>query len=251
VRIADCVQGTKEWREIRRGVPSATGADKILTAGGKEPYSKDGKPAYKASASQGPYLVELLAEFFLGLPPEEPKTLPMLRGNVLEAEAVAWYEFNREIEVQRVGFCFEDGERYGCSPDALIGEDGIGEFKCPTWPIHVKYMLGIDSPAIEYRPQLQFQLLVTGRQWVDIVSYHPEAPKLVIRVERDEKYIAELSKQMDQFCLQLALHKQRMIEQGFVPYKPPVFDDRFGITEEDGERIIAATFGRTAAQGEP
>jgi len=44
----------------------------------------------------------------------------------------------------------------------------------------------------KYKPQLQGQLYITGRQWVDIISYHPEFPEdlkvAVIRVLPDLDY---------------------------------------------------------------
>jgi hypothetical protein len=50
--------------------------------------------------------------------------------------------------------------------------------------------------AVEYRWQLQHQLMVTGRAWVDAASYDPRFPEhlqlAIKRVIRNEADIAEL-----------------------------------------------------------
>ena len=43
-----------------------------------------------------------------------------------------------------------------------------------------------------YVPQVQGQLLVTGREWCDFLSYHPDMKPLLVRVERDKNYISTL-----------------------------------------------------------
>jgi len=41
-------------------------------------------------------------------------------------------------------------------------------------------------------------MLVTGRQWVDFVAYHPKLKMLIVRIDRDEKLILELSTVLEQ-----------------------------------------------------
>ena len=48
------------------------------------------------------------------------------RGTELEDPARRLYEFSRAVVVDEVGFITDDAKTYGCSPDGLIGEDGIG-----------------------------------------------------------------------------------------------------------------------------
>ncbi len=81
----------------------------------------------------------------------------------MEAEAVAWYELQRDVTVQRVGFVLRDNEKVGASPDGLVGEDGGLELKCPLPKTQVARLLDGELPA-EYRPQVHGALLVTGRQ---------------------------------------------------------------------------------------
>jgi transketolase len=85
----------------------------------------------------------------------------------------------------------------------LVGEDGGIEIKCPySSAVHARYLL-MRSPADlkalkpEYYAQIQGNLLVTGRKWFDFVSYDPRVQNpafalKVLRVERDEKMIAEI-----------------------------------------------------------
>jgi hypothetical protein len=190
----DMPQGSAEWRSARMGVPTASSFHRIITP-------KTAKPSAQADA----YLHELLAELMLGRPLDSPAYPWMQRGNELEEEAANWYEFERDVAAEVVGFCTTDDSRYGASPDRLVGDEGLLELKCPSPAVHVGYLLfpqrGVDA---EYRCQVQGQMLVTKRKWCDVVSYHPELPKVIVRVERDEDYIALMSAALDNFCAQLA-----------------------------------------------
>ena len=84
----------------------------------------------------------------------------------------------------------------GCSPDGVIGDDGLCEIKCPynstKWV--QRKLAGLTVPN-EYIPQLQGSLWVTGRQWYAFVYYDGRMeyagfdPLLITRVERDDNYI--------------------------------------------------------------
>lgn len=195
-------QGTPEWCEVRRGIPTASNYDKILT------------PTGKRSTQAKAYMRHLLAELVIGRPIQEVKTSWMQRGNEMEGEAICFYEFDQDVAVKRVGFILNDAGTYGCSPDALVGERGLAEFKCPAPDTHIGYMLWSDV-AQDYRVQLQGQLLVAEREWVDICSYHPELEPVIVRVERDEPYIALLKEALDEFCGELAAEAAQLIERGF------------------------------------
>ena len=90
----------------------------------------------------------------------------------------------------------------GGSPDSLVGASGLLECKCPKSTTHYEYLLAEKLPA-KYRPQVQGQIWVTGREWADFISYDPRFPPhvrlLVVRVERDDKYIAELAERVAEF----------------------------------------------------
>jgi hypothetical protein len=199
---ADLEQGSPEWCEARRGIPTASNFDKILTPGGKR------------STQAQAYMRHLLAEMLIGRPIHAVKTSWMQRGNDLEGEAICFYEFDKDVAVDRVGFITNDAGTWGCSPDALVGDRGMAEFKCPAPDTHVGYML-YEDVAKDYRVQLQGQLFVAERDWTDICSYHPELPEVIVRVERDEGYIVLLREALEEFAANLAAEAERLIERGF------------------------------------
>ena len=141
-----------------------------------------------------------------------------------------------------------DDGRYGCSPDRLIAEDGLLELKCPAPHTHVRYLIEgcMDD---EKRPQVQMQMLVTGRAWVDLVSYHPELPIVITRVERDVEYIALLAKVLDAFCDQIA-GQRRELEAKYGAFPEPPKDEPqpkssaapedWGISDADVDAILAS-----------
>ena len=75
--------------------------------------------------------------------------------------------------VTQVGFMVRDdwGFRIGFSPDGLIGDVGILEIKSPRQKGHLKTVL-TDGVPVEHMAQIQCGLLVSGREWVDFVSYN-------------------------------------------------------------------------------
>jgi hypothetical protein len=50
---------------------------------------------------------------------------------IVEAEATDWYEFDQDVTVQRVGFITDENHTVGCSPDRLVGDEGLLEIKAP------------------------------------------------------------------------------------------------------------------------
>ena len=222
--LHECEQGSSKWLRLRCGLPTASEFHRIVTPGGK------------ISQAQEHYRNELLAEFMLGRPTDGVSMPWMDRGKELEAEAVEFYEFTNDTTTERVGFITNDAKTYGASPDRLVGEKGLLEIKVPKPSTHIEYLLykGVDE---RYRPQLQGQLLVTGRDWVEILSYHPEMPPALVHVERDEKYIKLLSEELDKFTEMLEKLKAAFIEQGYLKNQPepPEF-----ISDADLDAILAA-----------
>jgi len=194
------IQGNPEWFEIRAGKATASCFSRILT------------PTGLMSTQSSAYAELILAELITGGPVESWEGNRWSeRGKELEPNAVHFYEMITEIETEKVGFVTNYG--VGCSPDRFIGSDGLLEIKCPAPSTHVKYLLNnkIDS---QYIPQVQGQLYVTGRKWCDWMSYHPEMPPVIIRVERDEEYITKLSAALNQFQRTLAEKKNLLIKMG-------------------------------------
>lgn len=119
------------------------------------------------------------------------------RGNLLEPEARRLYSAVNEVEVSQVGLVEEDGEFDGwavCSPDGLVGDDGIIEIKTLAAKLFLLFTEDKDKIYIkpEHRTQIQYNLFVTERKWCDLVYYHPRAGFRIIRIERDEEYIEKI-----------------------------------------------------------
>lgn len=194
-------QGSEEWHKARLGIPTSSEFTRIVTP----------KGALSGSTTRYRYACELIAERMLGHPVNDYVSDWMLRGQDLEDRAVAYYELQRDIDTQRGGFCKIDAalmhksEFYsvGCSPDRLVGDDGGLEIKCPSETIHVATLLGLEDVLVKHRLQVQGSLWITGRKWWDFLSYHPELPPALMRIERDEEFIGTLSKHVRAFCVSL------------------------------------------------
>lgn len=203
----ECEQGTMDWLQARIGIPTASGFEKIIT------------PTGKASTQAEAYSEKLLAEYILGYPVETfTGNAHTERGKELEPHAVRFYEVQRDVDTKPVGFCTDDARTIGASPDRLVGDDGLLEIKCPAPQTHVHYLLTgeIDKG---YWPQVQGQLLVTGRKWVDWLSYHPEMPPVIIRVERDEAYLATMATLLKEFTEKLEKKREKLISLGHLERK--------------------------------
>lgn len=187
MKIHNCEQGTPEWHALRAGKPTASEFSKLVTSKG-EP-----------SKSMADYAATLAAEAYAGEPVDAWEGNKHTdRGNELESEALALYELREGVDVERVGFVTDNEERYGCSPDGLVGKDGMVELKCLMAKNHVKAIIYYQKNGrcpTDYVQQAQGQMLICGRKWVDLVFYHPVLPLLIIRQTPDEAIVAGLAEQ--------------------------------------------------------
>lgn len=184
----DVEQGSQEWLDAHLGIPSASQFDRILTPKKLAP-----------SAAQRKYLCELIAERILSREVVgAASSIWMERGTTLEAEAAAYYELTTDRETRRCGFALTDDGQIGASPDRLVGDDGLLEIKCPMADTHIGYLLF--GPGDEYRLQMQGQLWVTGRRWVDFLSHCPGLPPVLVRIERDPAVLDALTESLPAFC---------------------------------------------------
>jgi len=187
IEIIDCEQNSPEWLAARCGVVTASRFKDVLAKG-------EGKTRSK-------YLYELTAEILRGYPEEDGYTnAHMERGHIQEDDARQLYAFINDVEPRRVGFV-KDG-RKGCSPDSLIGDEGGLEIKTALGHIQAERLIRRVLPS-EHKAQVQGSLWVTGRQWWDFCSYSPGLAPLILRVERDEEFIAQLAKAVDAFTEEL------------------------------------------------
>lgn len=184
---ANAAQDSQEWMAARAGKFTASRAADLMA-----------KTRTGSSASRANLIATLVAERITGQPVEGYRNAAMERGIELEGEARDAYSFLTGNAVIEVGFVTCDWlPNTGCSPDGEVGDEGLVEIKCPSaMAKHLDALLS-GSHADEYRWQLQHQLMVTGRKWVDADSYDPRWPEhlqqAIKRVCRDEDAIKELA----------------------------------------------------------
>jgi ribosomal protein S18 acetylase RimI-like enzyme len=237
--VHDCIQGSAIWLQLRSGIPTASCFDQILT------------PTGKRSTSAKSYMHKLIAERIMGHPCVEAVSTWMQRGNDLEAEAVSFYEFQRDLDTVTVGFITNGAGTIGASPDRLVGTDGLLEIKVPKEHTHVGYLLGAGVDQA-YRPQVQGQLWIAEKLWSDTLSFHPEMPPALNRAERDEEFIVILAEAVEEFAAKLEMEWARILEQGIAkaPQVPivsaPDGPGAFGITDEDIAALTADRFPQHA-----
>ena len=175
-------QGTDAWRAIRAGMPTASRFSDVLAKG-------EGK-------SRAKYLRELAAEVLTGEAAESYSNDYMLRGHEFEDEARRMFSFMRDVDPVQVGF-IKNG-RAGCSPDSLIGETSGLEIKVAIPAVQIERLQRGTLPS-EHVAQVQGCMWVCERPTWSFVSYCPKLPPLIISVERDEAYIANLAKSVAAF----------------------------------------------------
>ena len=188
---ANAQQENDSWMAARAGKLTASRADKLMAK------LRDGKPA----ASRGELLATLAVERLTGMCVSTYQNAAMARGIELEAEARDAYSFHVGVAVEETGFVeCDDLPNTGASPDGFVNDDGLLEIKCPANPEKHIDALRRGAHAVEYRWQLQHQLMTTGRAWVDMVSFDPRFPEglqlAIIRIQRDEDAIAALREEI-------------------------------------------------------
>lgn len=191
MRIFTCEQHSDEWFAARLGIPTSSNFSKIVT--GK------GEPSKQRTA----YLYELAAQRLTGVRDETFKSTAMEEGNEREELSRQVYEMEREVVVDQVGICLSDCERWGASPDGLIGNDGLLELKNPLGKTQVERLLTQPTLPASYVQQVQGQIFVTGRDWCDFVSYVPGLPLFVLRVHPDVAFLKKLKPALIEFCDEL------------------------------------------------
>ena len=183
-------QRSDEWLQLKAGKMSGSRVGKIIT--------KSGKPtdAFRSM------VMELAAERLTGRMVETPISYAMQQGIDLEPDAIEIYANHAKADVKFVGGFEFDNMWY--SPDGVIGEKGLLEVKCPLPKQHLSNLLQnkgeVDS---KYMAQLQFGLWITGREWIDFVSFNPDFPDhfaiKITTVTVDKAYREKMVKMLGMF----------------------------------------------------
>jgi hypothetical protein len=201
MQIIDCAQGSEEWFLARAGIPTASEFSTVLAKGRGTAESK----------TRRTYMLKLAGERITGKPMETFSNQHMERGKLMEEEARNFYAFLTDDEPQQIGFIRND--LAGCSPDSLIGADGLLEIKTALPHLLIDFIFKDEFPP-EHRAQTQGQLWVTGREWVDLTVYWPKMPPFIKRAYRDEVYIRDLAAAVERFNDELAEVVERIKSYG-------------------------------------
>lgn len=192
--IHEMEQRTPEWYLVRFG--KITGSDffKFMGAGKMAEDKIFEKVAERITGQSA-------VEAFVSVDTE--------RGKTLEDMAIFLYEVTTNNIVRQVGFVERD-DLSGCSPDGLVGDDGMIEVKCPRPAGHIKTVIKSYIKP-EYMIQIQYNLFICERKWCDFVSYcQAFGDPHVIRVYRDEELITKIKQALDKAESQIRLITAQM-----------------------------------------
>lgn len=173
------IQGSDEWLAYKAGKWSSSRASALMAKG--------------QGVTRGNLIADIVAERLTGRYTEGFESADMRRGKEIEQEAREAYEFECGVSVTQVAVVDHPTiTNTICSPDGLVGEDGLIELKCQKNARHISAKLS-GTHAKEYNKQCQWQLFVTGRKWCDVISYNPAFPielqLAITRLSRDEEMI--------------------------------------------------------------
>lgn len=175
-------QGSPEWLAARCGMLTASEVKLIMSPTGKIADND------KTRA----HVWELAAQRISGH--VEPTYVgdDMLRGH--EDEILARMAYDQCIApTQTVGFVVNTrlGFPIGCSPDWLVGTDGMGEAKSRRQKFQVQTIVenvGNETCPDDFIMQVQAALWVTERKWLDFCSYSNGLHMPVIRILPDPEW---------------------------------------------------------------
>lgn len=204
--VIDCEQRTPEWFAARVGRVTGTMADAVLA---------QGRTKGSESVQRKKLRYRLALERITGRPFEKDfQTQAMADGVEKEPLAFAAYEALTGVLLDRAGFCAHTTQPIGCSVDGYLGDwEGLVSIKCPEWHTHAETVRG-KSIDTGYMRQIVHEQLVTGAQWTDFVSFHPDFPErlqlAVIRVERNPQAISQYAEELERFLAEVKVEEDAL-----------------------------------------
>ena len=194
--MLEIIQGTDEWKALRLGKVTASRMADLMAR------TKSGW-----GASRETYRADLVVERLTGCPRDSFTSPAMKWGTETEPYARDAYRMYHLCDVQEIAFVDHPTiVMAGCSPDGIIGDDGLVELKCPESKTHIDHLLTGKIPE-KYHLQMQWQLACCGRAWCDFASYDPRLPEsmrlFIKRIPRDEALIAELEREVTAFLAEI------------------------------------------------
>jgi len=201
----DIEQNTDEWLDLRCGKLGGSSVGKVMANFGKA----FGSPAHDLA-------VQIAIEQITGKRQESTYSNEhMDRGKEQEPIARALYEQDQFVTVTNGGF-FDSEDLLGVSPDGLVDDDGGIEIKSVIQSVHFQTVKrGSFDPS--YKWQLYLELMISGREWWDFVSFcatFPEGKRLFIdRIFRsDSAEIFEMINERVGEFKHLVCEKKKVIE---------------------------------------
>ena len=194
-------QGTDEWFAARLGKVTASRAADVMTK--------------KGSAARANLSAQLVLERLTNTKGESFSSAAMQWGVDQEPFARAAYEAHSGVWVDTVGFVQHPTIlRAGASPDGLVGQDGLVEIKCPNTATMIDTLSTGKVPS-NYTTQMQMQMACTGRAWCDYAVFDSRMPVkaqlFVKRVQRDQKFIDDMEKEIIAFLAEVEVSYQFLI----------------------------------------
>lgn len=199
-------QGTEAWLAERAGCATASRFSDVCAK------IKTGE-----AATRRKYKMQVVTERLTGNPVKGYVNSSMMWGTETEPLARQAYEASTGEIVEQVGFIKHLTIAYcGASSDGLIGDEGMIEIKCPESTTHLEWLETGKAPP-EHMPQMQGQMWICDRKWVDFVSFDPRFPEnlqlFIVRVQRDEEYIKTLEADVTKFLSEVDATVKRLLEK--------------------------------------
>lgn len=169
---------SQEWYKSRLGKVTSSSIWNLIV----EPKEKTKKDAGELSSTSKEYIMSKVAERLTGISRSFQNDATAF-GLEQEAHAISFYEIKTGYQVEEAGYIEAVEGWYGGTPDGLIPEyNGIIQVKCPyDYKNHLSFLM-LDSVEVfkakhrEYYWQCVSDMLVTGADWCDFVSYCPDMP---------------------------------------------------------------------------
>lgn len=185
----DFEQGDDAWRAIRNGKLTASEFKLIISP-------KTLKPADNEKTRT--HAFELAAQRINGprLDDDPFQSADMIRGHEEEEYARDLY-IEHHADVKQVGFITREieGMTLGYSPDGLVGDSGLIECKSRVAKHQVATAHEWHHNRVipeDYYLQVHAAMLISGRDWIDLLSYSNGMAMITMRVERDESVIEKM-----------------------------------------------------------
>lgn len=189
----DLKQGSDEWLKLRLGKITGSCFHKLLGT----------------KAAREKYLYDRANEIVTGCKSDggEYVNIHIQRGWEYEPIARAEYTAYTFTSIDEIGLA-QLGDYIACSPDGLVGEDGMIEIKILDSNNYFRQVVeiskkGVEAIASEHYIQMQCNLFVCNRQWCDYVLYNPKHAAInnglfIYRVECDNTMQSRIAQAIDE-----------------------------------------------------